>query len=84
MSTTRAKSSGVPDGVDVPLRANEYLFANDLWLVVLKGLRDGRTFTRFTLDPVRGQAAAVIEFELRVSRIGSQRIPRLKGRERGK
>lgn len=84
MSSTRSISSGPPDGVEVPLRMNQYLFAIEVVQVLLKGLSEQRTVTRFVLEPDHGKDTPPIEFELRVTRIGSQRIPRLKGRERRK
>ena len=60
------------------IRANTYLLASEYAIAMLKSLRDGVTVTEFVLEPhVEDDKLPSIEFELRVTRYGNDRLPRV-------
>lgn len=65
------------DDVREPKRANSMLFANEFFSDMLKGLRNGRSVTKYRLDPLKDDEAPAIEFEVRVTRYGKDRVPRV-------
>lgn len=58
------------------IRANDYAFAADFQLAMLKSLREGKTVTRFSLEP-RDESLQPIEFELVVTKFNGTRLPRV-------
>ena len=58
-------------------RANEYLIFSSFMADLLDTLRTGATVTRFRLEAAPGKEEDDIEFEVRVTRIGKDKLPRI-------
>jgi hypothetical protein len=57
-------------------RANGLFMASDVWLLMLKGLRDGVTVHKLYLDPLRDEKGERIEFEVVCTKCGATKLPR--------
>lgn len=58
-------------------RANEKFLAAEFFTDILQGLREGRSVTRYVLEPMRAVEGDNIEFEIVVTRVGKLRVPRV-------
>lgn len=55
------------------IRANQFMFFIDAWLVALRALRDGEPTTKYVMD-AGAQSDVGIEFEIRITKVGGQRV----------
>ena len=59
------------------VRATGLMWAHDYHIALLQALRRGITVTRYALDPMADKPGETIEFEIRVTRVGKTRLPRI-------
>jgi hypothetical protein len=63
-------------------RANEFMFLADLMLYVLRALEGGATVTKFVHEGSR--AGSDVEFEVRLTKIGRDKLPRVTEKQTAK
>lgn len=58
-----------------PIQTNQLLFIADLFKKMFDGMKEGATVTRYVIEAQGG--GDQVEFEVRVTRIGKKRLPRV-------